>query len=420
MVANGTEGEPISAKDKMLLSTSPHLVLDGVVAAAEAVGAKEAIVCVERSATAVLRVLTEAIAERRAAHLDKIAIRLEATPARYVAGEASALVHWLNGGDARPTFVPTHLSDRGVGGRPTLVDNVETLAHVALIARHGAGWFRAAGTATDPGSALITVSGAVSRPGVYEVPLGVPLASVLSAAGAASVSAVLVGGYFGTWIAGSHVDSLTMDAASLGAAGASIGCGALAVLGAGGCGLAEAARVTGWLADQNAGQCGPCVLGLPAIAAAMDRLVAGDRSGATERDLRRWLDLVKGRGACRHPDGVARFVESSLRVFHDEIEAHRRRRRPCPPTIPRAPDSGPGGVAVSTAGGPTMTLPVNPIACVAHGVCAELFPERITLDEWGYPIIDPRPIPAHLLPHARRAVDACPTLALLVARSDRR
>lgn len=345
VVANGTEGEPASAKDKTLLVNAPHLVIDGVVAAAEAVGSKEAFVCVERSAPGVIRVVERALAERRAARHDRIAVTLRATPARYVAGEASALVHWLNGGDAKPTFVPTHLTDRGVNGRPTLVDNVETLAHVALIARHGAAWFRTLGTSADPGSALVTVSGAASRPGVYEIPLGAPLSAVLAAAGAnvASDSAVLVGGYFGTWIPGSLVDRVTTDAASLGRAGAAFGCGTLAVLAPGACGLAEAARVTRWLADQNAGQCGPCMFGLPAIAGAMDALVVGDPSGRAEEDLHRWLGLVKGRGACKHPDGAARFVESSLSVFHDEVVAHRRRRQRCHPVAAVLPTPVPGG-----------------------------------------------------------------------------
>ncbi|MFI5041403.1 MAG: NADH-ubiquinone oxidoreductase-F iron-sulfur binding region domain-containing protein [Acidimicrobiales bacterium] len=335
VVANGTEGEPASAKDKTLMSTVPHLVLDGIVAAADAVGARDAVLCVERSASRCIRVLEQALAERGAARLDRVKIRIEATPERYVAGEASALVHWLNGGEAKPTFSLHHLSDAGVGGRPTLVDNVETLAHIALIARHGARWFRGVGTAGDPGSALVTVSGAAERPGVYEIPMGAHLASILAAAGVdpPAVEAVLVGGYFGTWVPGRLAGDVTLDAASLGNVGATFGCGALAVLPAGACGLAEAARVTRWLADQNAGQCGPCVVGLPAIADAMDRLVAGDRSGRVEKDVHRWLGLINGRGACKHPDGAARFVESSLRAFHDDLVAHRH-RGPCRPSAP--------------------------------------------------------------------------------------
>jgi len=343
VVTNGTEGEPTSRKDKTLLSAAPHLVLDGIAAAADAVGADDAILCVERSATGCIEILQRALAERRAARLDSVNIRIEATPDRYVAGEASALVHWLNGGDAKPTFKLHHLADKGVGNRPTLLDNVETLAHLALIARHGASWFRSIGTSADPGSALVTVSGPVPRPAVYEIAMGAPLPAVLSLAGGepGAIEAVLVGGCFGTWIPAPLIDNITLGAVSLAHVGATFGCGALTVLPAGACGLAEAARVTRWLANQNAGQCGPCTLGLPAIADAMDAIVSGDPTGRAEADLRRWVSLVKGRGACKHPDGAARFVESSLWAFHDHLAAHRR-RGPCPPSAPILPTPPPG------------------------------------------------------------------------------
>jgi NADH:ubiquinone oxidoreductase subunit F (NADH-binding) len=344
VVANGTEGEPASLKDKTLLAAAPHLVLDGAVLAAEAVGAREVVLCVERSAAAP-HALDLALRERRAAGCDRIPIRLATTPNRYLAGEESALVHWLNGGEAKPTFTPPRPFVRGVSGRPTLVDNVETLAHLALIARFGAEWFRTLGTAADPGTTLVTLSGAVSRPGVYEVPLGIPLGSVLSAAGAtvADLRAVLVGGYFGAWIPGGGAGEVTLSVEGLGRAGASLGCGVLAALPRGVCGLAESARVARWLAAQSTGQCGPCVNGLDAIARAMAVLVGGDVDGRAEWQLRRWLDMVKGRGACHHPDGAARFVESCLRVFADEIALHRH-RGPCPDrTYPLLPVPAPGG-----------------------------------------------------------------------------
>jgi NADH:ubiquinone oxidoreductase subunit F (NADH-binding) len=185
----------------------------------------------------------------------------------------------------------------------------------------------------------------VTRPGVYEIPLGVPLGSVLAAAGgsAAGTNAVLVGGYFGTWGPSALVGSVSLGVDSLRQVGASFGCGALAVLPAGSCGLTEAARVARWLAGENAGQCGPCMFGLPAIADAMDVLVQGDRTGGAEQQLARWLGMVKGRGACKHPDGAARFVESSVRVFADEVVRHRH-NGPCgPASVPLLPLPAPGG-----------------------------------------------------------------------------
>ena len=123
-------------------------------------------------------------------------------PDRFVAGEETALVQFLNGGPARPTFTPPRPFERGVGGAPTLVQNAETLAHVAQIARFGPAWFRRIGTAAEPGSILVTLSGAVARPGVYEVALGSPLRDLLAQAGGAreEIQAYLIGGYFGTWV----------------------------------------------------------------------------------------------------------------------------------------------------------------------------------------------------------------------------
>jgi NADH:ubiquinone oxidoreductase subunit F (NADH-binding) len=325
VVANGTEGEPASAKDKTLLSIAPHLVLDGAALTAAAVGARDAIVCVDRSAPEVVEMLRVAVDERMRRRRDATRFRVEAAPHRYVAGEETALVSWLNGNDAKPTFVPPRPFERGVRGRPTLVQNVETLAHVALIARHGAGWFRALGTAAEPGSMLVTCTGGFGRTGVYEVPLGIPLPELLRATGTdlGEVQAVLVGGYFGSWVPAATVRDAHLSSESLRAHGATLGCGVLAALPRASCGLTESARVTRWLADQNAGQCGPCVFGLDSIARAMAALAKGDRTGNAELQLHRWLAMVKGRGACKHPDGTARFVESSLRVFADEIERHR-------------------------------------------------------------------------------------------------
>jgi NADH:ubiquinone oxidoreductase subunit F (NADH-binding) len=326
VVANGCEGEPASAKDRTLLAASPHLVLDGAVLAAWAVGATEVILCLDRQATATHRHVLTALAERQARHLDPVPIRVETPPSRYIAGEESALVHWLNGGEAKPTFTPPRPFERGVGGRPTLIQNVETLAHLALIARFGDRWFQALGTADEPGSLLVTLSGAFGRPGVLESALGTPLDVLLRAAEqhqpAAQPTPLLVGGYFGRWLPAPAVSWLAMANQSLATVGASIGAGVVVVLPADACGLVETARVVRWLASETAGQCGPCVFGLAAIAGGLEDLVWGRHAQRTLADLRRWLTQVRGRGACHHPDGAARLVESCLDTFEAEIVAH--------------------------------------------------------------------------------------------------
>ncbi|MDQ6927967.1 MAG: proton-conducting membrane transporter [Actinomycetota bacterium] len=327
VVANGAEGEPASGKDKLLMAGAPHLVLDGAVVAARAVGADEAIVCVDRQARRYWSNMETALIERAGTDR-RVKLRLAAVPGRYISGEESALVHWLNGGDARPTFGMPRPYKRGVNGRPTLVQNVETLAHLALIARYGDGWFRETGTAAEPGSILVTVRGPGRAPGVCEVALGTALRDVLTGTGITDPGPCLVGGYFGRWLAPAAVDVARVSHESLGGLGASLGAGVIAALGSHGCGLAETARVVRYLAGETAQQCGPCVFGLAAIADGMDALVRrGDPGAATV--LRRWITEVRGRGACRHPDGAAQLVESALDVFAPEIERHRL-HGPCP------------------------------------------------------------------------------------------
>lgn len=327
VVVNAAEGEPASRKDAYLMHTRPHLVLDGAVLAADAVGAREVIVAVHAGPSPV----QDAVAERHGAGLDPVAIKVVQMPAEYVASEETALVRFLSGAAALPTFTPPRPFQRGVNGRPTLVQNAETLAHLALIARHGAEWFRSVGTPEAPGSLLVTVAGAVQQPGVYELAFGTPLKAAFEAAGGVTepVQAVLVGGYFGAWLPAQTALAVPLTPADLVAAGAAIGAGVLLALPESSCGLAESLRVTTWLAAQSAGQCGPCSLGLPAIAEDLAVLVRSGNTANVMNRLERRLRLVEGRGACHHPDGTARFVASVLRTFAADLARHRR-GKPCP------------------------------------------------------------------------------------------
>ena len=337
VVANGTEGEPASAKDKVLLRHNPHLVIDGVLAAMAAVGAREAIIAVSREARASRASLEAALNERGPAAK---AIGVAAVPERFVAGEESALVHWLNGGDAKPTLTPPRPFERGVRGRPTLVQNVETLANIGLIARYGADWFRDAGTVDEPGTVLVTMGGAVRRPGVIEVELGTPLQQLIELAGGlgAQPQALLVGGYFGTWIAATGNLDAPLSESGLRPLGAALGARTIVVLPSSACGVAESARVARYLAGESAGQCGPCVFGLPAVADAMEAIASGVASAAAALDrLPRLKAQIARRGACAHPDGALRFVDSALTVFADEISHHLTGRCTAPHADPVLP-----------------------------------------------------------------------------------
>jgi NADH:ubiquinone oxidoreductase subunit F (NADH-binding) len=331
VVANGAEGEPVSLKDKALLELAPHLVLDGAAVAAATVGADAIVVALGDDAGDALEAVEAALDERERLGVDEPRMSVVSVPSHYVAGQESALVNWINGGRAKPTFTPPMPFESGVSRRPTLVNNVETLAHLALIARHGPDWFRALGTAGHTGSALVTVSGPVRAPGVYEIECGAPLMSLIDAAGGATagLGGALVGGYAGAWIAPGHLRSLALSDEHLAAHGAALGAGAVVLLSEHACPVAETARLARWMAVQSAGQCGPCVHGLEALATSIGQLAAGAVSeGRPTQRLERLAALTRRRGACGHPDGAVRMILSALAAFSQEFADHAR-HGPC-------------------------------------------------------------------------------------------
>ncbi|HXQ62753.1 MAG TPA: NADH-ubiquinone oxidoreductase-F iron-sulfur binding region domain-containing protein [Acidimicrobiales bacterium] len=328
LAVNAMEGEPASVKDRALLSAAPHLVLDGADLVARAIGAADVVLCVAHDRNESAESVWTALVERDGVVPGDPPVRLLRPPGRYVTGEESALVAWLAGGPALPQFRASKSTPLTIRRRPVLVQSAETLAHVALIARYGPAWFRSAGLPDAAGTCLVTASGSVDRPGVYEVELGTPVGAILRQAGLEGpVGAVLVGGYGGAWLPGHRLDTAYAPA-PLAAAGCAVGAGVLAVIPASSCGIAETARIAVYMADQSAGQCGPCVFGLPALAQDLAQLARGIGDRQTVMRLRHRLGTVEGRGACRHPDGVVRLVRSALDVFADDVAQHAR-CRPC-------------------------------------------------------------------------------------------
>jgi NADH:ubiquinone oxidoreductase subunit F (NADH-binding) len=322
VVANGAEGEPASAKDRWLLTRRPHLVLDGLQLVARATKATDAYLYVNHQVP--VDTLTQALDERRRAGLDHVSVTVVAAPEAFISGEESAVVSHLSGAAALPRFKSPRVTERGVRGRPTLVSNVETLALLALIARRGAAWFRAAGTADEPGTMLLSVGGAVRAPGIVEVAHGTPLSAVLALAGGPSthLQAVLLGGYHGTWLTADEFVAAKLSRSDLAPLGASPGAGVVVALAERTCGLVEMSRVMSYLAQESAGQCGPCLNGLPRIANQLKTLAFGGGDQRAIDEMLRLGGLVVGRGACHHPDGSMRFLRSGLRVFAAEVERH--------------------------------------------------------------------------------------------------
>jgi NADH:ubiquinone oxidoreductase subunit F (NADH-binding) len=341
VVVNAAESEPASAKDETLLRGSPHLVLDGAEAAATALGTRTAYVWVHRGADRMKTALDRALAQRPTT-LRSLRVRVVDGPDRYVAGDASAAVRRISGGPSLPTVSPYRTAERGVHGRPTFVANVETYGHLALLSRHGASWFREAGTDDEPGTLLVTVREASAPPRVVEVAAGTPLTEVLRDREPAGV---LVGGYGGAWLAADKVSAARLSRAALSALGGDLGVGLVLTIPRDHCPLAETERLLWWLASESTGQCGPCVNGLPELARRFADVVrrGNDDDVAT---VERVGGLVRGRGACSAPDGAVRLAESAVREFADHVRRHAADGAcsgaavaPLAPLPPRAPVS---------------------------------------------------------------------------------
>jgi len=311
VVGNAMEGEPLSRKDAVLLGFVPHLVVDGLALVARALGADQAVLAVgpEIDPTA-----AEEAGRRRG-------IQVARLPGGFVAGQESALVNQIDGRPSIPRDPLVRVTTRGVDGRPTLVLNAETLAQLALLARHGLEWFRSAGTDDDPGTSLFSISGAVRHTGVVEAPRGALLRDVLASADPVHPVAVLVGGYHGAWLPASALDT-PLTGRALRPWNAAVGAGVLYVLGRDTCPIRAAADIATYLADESAAQCGPCINGLPRMADALQRLADREPDRRLPAEIDRMRLLVIGRGACAHPDGTARMVASTMRVFEDHVSRH--------------------------------------------------------------------------------------------------
>ncbi len=337
VVANGAEGEPLSAKDHALLQLRPHLVLDGLACAAEALGAQAAVVWITQDSAAVRDAALRAVQERSLAGVDRIPVHVLQGPGRYLTGESSAVVHALEAGRFLPRFTRVPAAQHGVHGRPTVIHNVETLARLALIAR-------GAQPQALPGPLVTIADGGRLR--VRQLAAGMPVAeAVLSGmhrSGGAQPQAVLVGGAGGSWLDWTQARQLRLgdldgrpapapvtrrrarDTAPL--IRPALSTGVLAMIRQDACGLAETAALAGFLARSSAKQCGPCRFGTQALTETLWRIARSrSRAGDAER-LRRLCAEVDGRGACGLPDGAAQLVRSALTVFARDLETHRRHR----------------------------------------------------------------------------------------------
>ncbi|WP_375482431.1 NADH-ubiquinone oxidoreductase-F iron-sulfur binding region domain-containing protein [uncultured Mycobacterium sp.] len=319
VVANGEEGEPASIKDRWLLRHRPHLILDGLRLAAAIVAADCAYVYVSDPESA--RSVEAALAEADVGTV-VVPVRVWTVDAGYVAGEETAAVRALNGGPVKPTDKPPRPFQQGVGGRPTLVSNVETLANLPYLLQYGSAEFRNQGTSMSPGTFLMTITGAGRPAGLYELPHGLPFTELLALHGFSSdqVSGALMGGYFAGMLNRTVLDA-TLDHETVRGLGSGLGAGAISVL-TDDCAVAVAASVLAYFDRENAGQCGSCFNGTAAMAAVVGALRDGAATGEDLARLRRWSVMLRGRGACATLDAATNMAASLLDQFPHAVERH--------------------------------------------------------------------------------------------------
>lgn len=319
VLANAMEGEPVITTDAWLLANAPHLLLDGVALASAIVGAPDSAIAVHAGSPQA-QSLIAAMAERPTN--EELPTLLE-FPGRYVASEESALARAVAGGAGRPVHgVRPH--NHGVKGRPTLVNNAETLCQLALIARFGAEWFRSVGDPEAPGTVMVSIEGAVASPGEYEVAVGTPVSQLIELAGGTigRPAAALTGGFGGAWTELSTIRDVPWSPESLRAVGAEIGAGLLWMQGEESCGVSEMSRMAAYLAGESAGQCGVCVFGLSTVADEFGRLADVATAGPPSSRIHNVLAEIPRRGGCGLPDGAVRMLQTGLVVFAADVSAH--------------------------------------------------------------------------------------------------
>ncbi|HLZ32532.1 MAG TPA: NADH-quinone oxidoreductase subunit NuoF [Nitrospira sp.] len=347
-VCNAGEHEPGTFKDRHLLKTIPHQLIEGCLIASWTAQAKASFIYVNHEYHEERENLKKALAQaRERGFLGKsifgsgidIDLQVFEGHGSYVAGEETAMLESMQGRPAmprqKPPFYPT---DYGLYGKPTLVNNVETLCNIPRILYKGAAWFTQVGTEKCPGTMMFSLSGAVNRPGVYEMPMGVTIRELIEKCGGGvpggrQIKAVFPGGPAFSMVTADQLD-LPMDFDSLKKAGTGLGSAGVIVVDDATCMVRQTLKFSNFFKGESCGQCPPCRMGTINLATLMTKIEAGD---GTQKDLDSLLQLcgfVKGTGYCTLVTGAAVLVQSSVKLFRHEFEEHIRLQR-CPyPAVP--------------------------------------------------------------------------------------
>jgi NADH-quinone oxidoreductase subunit F len=324
VVANGAEDEPGSLKDRHLMAHGPHLVIDGALLSAAALDADTVRLYINEHAPAAREAMQRALDEVKAAGLTfRTDVKIVSAPATYVAGEDSAATEFLQSGTAQPRTKPPYPAVAGLDGRPTVVSNVETLAHLALIGRDGSCVYRSFGTESCPGTMLITIPEECVAPGVYEIVIGSSLDQVLTALGKGFVDGpargVQVGGPASGWLTDLHV---ALDPESVAIAGSSLGCGALRVLPRGHCAVDAVVSTSEFFAREQCGKCPPCRMATQFIHRAALATLDGKGQVAQLDTAPTLVTQVRPATACSLPTFPLAPLTTARAVFAEDFATH--------------------------------------------------------------------------------------------------
>ncbi len=327
LVLNGAEHEPGSLKDRHLLENHPHLVLEGALILAHAVGAGEVIVAINQAAPGATRAFAAAVSGAVAAGVDfaGIEVRTVEVPDHYIVGEETALLEVIEGRAALPRSRPPYPIEQGIQGAPTLVQNVETAAHLPFIVSHGVVPTGESGGAGG-GVTLCTLGEEFANPGVYEVPLGMPLREILEGLGGglrdgAAIKAVQPGGPSSGFLASSALD-VGFDAVSLRRQGSALGCAAIRAYSVDSCMVEEIARIMHFFAQESCGQCPRCRMETGMLDTILRKVLTGSGSWQLLAQVDKLIELAKGQGKCALIDMPVAPLKSGLALFRDEFQAH--------------------------------------------------------------------------------------------------